>query len=110
MLGEIFTQVSRGDEARQAYAAAREADPKSIEAAAGLARAYQIDQNYEEAAKLLRELIQMRPDSSAVRVQLALCLMRLDRKPEARDQCREALKLKPDDRRAQELLKELEKP
>jgi Flp pilus assembly protein TadD len=109
-MGEIFAQLQRNDEARQAYVAAREADPKSFEATAGIARSYQIAQDYAEAAKLLREMTGMRPESSAIRVQLALCLMRMERKEDAKAECRAALQLNPSDRRAADLLKELEHP
>ena len=110
LLGQTFTQLNRSEEARQAYGSAREVEPGSVEALAGLARQHQIDQNYEEAARLLRELVQIRPKSSPARVQLALCLLRLDRRPEATAECRLALEIDPNDRRAQDLLKELGKP
>ncbi|HLY12379.1 MAG TPA: fused MFS/spermidine synthase [Planctomycetota bacterium] len=110
LMGETFTQTGRAEEARQAYRAAREADPASGDAVTGLARSYQIDQNYAEAAKLWPDVIALRPDSSAPHVQLALCLWRLNRTEEARASCRKALEINPSDRRAADLLETLGKP
>jgi protein O-GlcNAc transferase len=110
MLGEVYLKVGRGEDARRSFAAAREADPKSTEAAAGLARALQIDQNYGEAAKAWQEVIALRPDVAAAHVQLALCLMRVNRTDEAKAACRKALEINPSDRRAAELLKDLSSP
>jgi spermidine synthase len=110
VLGEVYIKVGRGEDARRSFAAAREADPKSTEAAAGLARALQIDQNYGEAAKAWQEVVALRPDVAAAHVQLALCLMRLNRIDEAKAACRKALEINPSDRRATELLKDLSNP
>jgi spermidine synthase len=110
MLGEVYLKVGRGDDARRSFSAAREADPKSLEAAAGLARALQIDQNYGEAAKAWQQVVEMRPDLSGAQVQLALCLMRLNRVDEAKAACRKALEINPSDRRAADLLKDLNNP
>ncbi|MBI3858001.1 MAG: fused MFS/spermidine synthase, partial [Planctomycetes bacterium] len=110
MMGQTYVQVGKAEEARRCFLAAREADPKSFEAAAGLARALQIDQNYSEASKVLREVIAMRPELSEARVQLALCLRRLNLLEEARAECRKALEINPNDRRAADLLKDLGKP
>jgi protein O-GlcNAc transferase len=110
VLGETYIKVGRGEDARRCFAAAREVEPKSLEAAAGLARALQIDQNYGEAAKAWREVIGMRPDLSGAQVQLALCLMRVNRIDEAKAACRKALEINPTDRRAAELLKDLGNP
>jgi tetratricopeptide (TPR) repeat protein len=110
LLGETLTQSGRPDEARRAYLEAREADPTSADAAAGLARSYQIDQKYEDAARVWPEVIALRPDSSVPHVQLALCFRRLNRVEEARAECRRALDLNPNDRRAADLLETLGKP
>lgn len=110
VLGETYLKVGRAEEARRSFVAAREADPKSLEAAAGLARALQVDQNYAESAKVWRQVIVLRPDLSGAQVQLALCLMRLDRIDEAKAACRKALEINPQDRRAAELLKDLGNP
>jgi spermidine synthase len=109
-LGEVFLKAQRPEEARRSFVAAREVDPKSLEAAAGLARVLQVDQNYAESAKVWLEVIAMRPDLSGAHVQLALCYMRLNRLDDAKAACRKALEINPQDRRAAELLKDLEKP
>jgi tetratricopeptide (TPR) repeat protein len=110
LLGQVFLQASRGEEARRCYIAAREVDPKSFDAVAGLARALQIDQNYQESAKVWREAIEMQPGLSSIHVQLALCYMRLERIDDAKASCRKALEINPNDRRAADLLKDLGKP
>jgi spermidine synthase len=110
LLGETYLQLRRPEEARRFYIVAREVDPKSLEAAAGLARALQIDQNYAEASTVWREVVALRPDLSPAHVQLAICLMRLDRIDEAKAECRKALEVDPADRRAADLLKDLGKP
>src|SRR5579859_4316563 len=46
LLGQAFAARGRWDEARAAYLAARDADPRSYDAAAGLARFYQIQKDY----------------------------------------------------------------
>ena len=108
-MGHIYLQAGRGEEARRCYVAAREMAPKSFDAVAGFARALQIDQNYVESAKVWREAIELQPALSASHVQLALCLMRLERIDEAKAACRKALEVNPDDRRAADLLKDLGK-
>jgi spermidine synthase len=110
LMGETLTQSGRAEEGRQAYLAAREVDPKSADAAAGLARSYQIEQNYGEAARLWPDVIALRPDSAVPHVQLALCLWRLRRIDEAKAECRKALEINPGDRRAADLLENLSKP
>jgi len=93
-----------------AYRAAMESDPRSFDAAAALARSYQIQKDYAGAAKAWPEAIALRPELSVPYVQLALCLWRLNRLDEAREACRKALKLDPKDLRAAELLENLGKP
>jgi tetratricopeptide (TPR) repeat protein len=110
LLGETFLQLRQSQAAQSTYEAARTFDPKSFDAAAGLARAMQINQNYREAEKLWSEVASLRPDLSAPHVQRALCLMRLERLDDARAACRKALEINPQDTRASELLKDLGKP
>ena len=110
LMGQIYLQAGRGEEARRCYVAAREVEPKSFDAIAGLARALQIDQNYGESAKVWKEAIELQPGLSTSHVQLALCLMRLERIDEAKAACRKALEVNPGDRRAADLLKDLGKP
>jgi spermidine synthase len=110
LIGQTYLMLRRPEEARRCYAALRESDPRSIDAVEGLARALQIDQNYAEASAVWRDVIALKPDLSAFHVQLALCLMRLDRIDEAKAECRKALEVNPQDRRAAELLKDLGKP
>jgi spermidine synthase len=110
LMGETFVQLRRTEEARQTFVRAREADPKSFEAAAGLARVLQIDQNYEAAVPAWRDVIGLRPGSSGAQVQLALCLWRLNKIDDAKAACRKALEIDPNDRRAADLLKDLSKP
>lgn len=110
LLGGALVEVGRLEDAEKAYLRARETDPQSFEAAAGLARALQIGQKYEEAAGMLLEVIRMRPDLAPARVQRAICLMHLDRIAEAKAECRKALEINPGDRRAEELLRDLGKP
>jgi Flp pilus assembly protein TadD len=110
LMGETFVQLRRPQEAESTYLAARQIDPKSFEAAGGLARSLQIQQKYLEAEKAWGEVAVLRPDLSPPHVQRALCLMRLDRLEEARAACRKALEINPNDPRASELLKDLGKP
>jgi Flp pilus assembly protein TadD len=110
LMGQIYLQAGRGEEARRCYVAAREVEPKSFDAVSGLARALQIDQNYGESAKVWKEAIELQPGLSPPHVQLALCLMRLDHIEEAKASCRKALEINPGDRRAADLLKDLGKP
>jgi tetratricopeptide (TPR) repeat protein len=110
LMGQIYVQAGRGEEGRRCYLAAREIEPKNVDAVVGLARALQIDQNYGEAAKAWGEVIELQPTLSPPHVQLALCLMRLERIEEAKASCRKALEINPGDRRAADLLKDLGKP
>jgi len=110
LMGQIYVRAGRGEEARRCYVAAREVEPKSFDAVSGLARALQIDQNYGESAKVWKEAIELQPGLSTPHVQLAICLMRLDRIEEAKASCRKALEVDPNDRRAADLLKDLGKP
>lgn len=109
LMGETLVRLGRLEEARSAFASAREADPRSLEAAGGLARAYQIDQRYAEAAEAWKEVLTLRPDLSGGHVQLAICLMRLGRIEDAKSACRKALEADPNDRRAADLLQDLGK-
>jgi tetratricopeptide (TPR) repeat protein len=110
LIGDAYLRMRQPDEARRCYEAAREVDPKSFEASSGLARSLQIGQKYAEAAAAWSEVTSMRPDLSAPYVQLALCLMRLEKLDAARTACRKALEIDPNDRRAADLLKDLGKP
>ena len=110
LLGETFVQLRRTEEARLCFLRARETDPKSFEAAAGLARVLQIAQSYSESAAAWRDVIALRPDSSGAHVQLALCLWRLEKLDEAKAACRKALEIDPKNARATELLRDLNRP
>ena len=110
LLGQTLDSRGSGDDAQAVLKAAREADPRSYDAAVALARHHQIRKDYLEASKLWPDAIALRPDLSVPYVQLALCYWRLDRLDEARDACRRALQVDPRDVRAAELLENLGKP
>jgi tetratricopeptide (TPR) repeat protein len=110
LIGDTFVRMDRAREAEAAYRTAREADPASFEAAFGVARALQIQQNYAEAEAAWREVSRLRADVSAPHVQRALCLKRLGRTDDARAALGKALEVDPQDARAAELLKDLGKP
>jgi spermidine synthase len=110
LIGETFVKLDLTREAEAAYRVAREADPKSFEAAFGLARVLQIQQKYDEAEPQWRAASTLRPDLSAPHVQRALCLKRLGRIDDAKAALQKALEVDPQDLRAAALLKELGKP
>jgi spermidine synthase len=110
LMGETFVKLDRPREAEAAYQTARDADPKSFEAAFGFARVLQIQQNYAGAEKAWQEVAVLRLDASAPHVQRAICLKRLGRIDDARAAFRKALEIDPQDVRAAELLKDLGKP
>ncbi len=110
LLGQTYIQAGRNADALRTFREARDSAPNSFEAAGGLARTLQIEQNYAEAEKLWQEVSAMQPDSSAAYVQRAICLWRLKRSDEAKALCRKALEVNPSDRRAADLLQDLSKP
>jgi tetratricopeptide (TPR) repeat protein len=110
LLGQTLEMRGQGEEARVVLMGARQADPKSYDAAAALARHHQIRKEYDQAARAWVDAIALRPDLSVPHVQLSLCYWRLNRLEEARDACRRALQLDPKDVRAAELLENLGKP
>jgi tetratricopeptide (TPR) repeat protein len=110
LMGETFVKLDRPREAEAEYRVAREADPKSFEAAFGYARALQIQQDYAAAERAWQEVALLRSDVSAPHVQRALCLKRLGRIDDAKAALGKALGIDPQDARAADLLKELGKP
>jgi spermidine synthase len=110
LLGQTLEMRGRPGEAQVVLMGAREADPKSFDAAVALARHYQIAKEYDRAARVWVDAIALRPDLSVPHVQLSLCYWRLNRLDEAREACRRALQLDPKDVRAAELLENLGHP
>ncbi len=108
-LAELAFQARHVDDARLEFEKALALDPRSLKAAIGIARSWQAAERYLEALRAWEGVIALDPESAIHRVQKAVCLWRLTRLEEARAECRQALALNPNDRRARELMDELEK-
>jgi spermidine synthase len=108
-LGELSYQAHRPAEARSEFEAALAIDPASIGALTGIARTYQAELNHEAAVQAWTRVIERAPNEAAPRVQKAVGYWRLNRKDDARAELRQVLVLHPGDRRAQELMSELDR-
>lgn len=100
--------------AEKEYQAAAQLDPKSVEAAAGLANVYMETQRMEEAEQALRRYLEIAeqapaeggraandsPQTASAHMQLGRVLMELHRRAEAITEFEAALKLAPDDPKA----------
>ncbi len=71
MYGDALREVGASDEAQQAYANALKEDATDFTANLFIGARLRQDQNYEEALKYLRRAARVRPDSPAVRYQIA---------------------------------------
>jgi Tfp pilus assembly protein PilF len=89
--------------AEKEYEAAEQRDPKSAQAAAGLANVYMETKRMDQAEQALRKFLAVAepgPASATAHVQLGRVLLELHRRAEAIPEFEEALKLAPDDPKA----------
>ena len=102
-------QLEGGDleSARRSFEEAIKADARSHEAAAGFGRIYHQQGNYEEAIKAWRRTLELSPGMIIAHRMLVDALMKTNRQEEAREACRQALKIAPGNKALEELRRKL---
>ncbi len=112
---EVADQAKDFATAEKEYQQASQLDPKSAEAAAGLANIYMETKRFDEAEQALKKYIAIadsaqqpndaaKPQTAPAHFQLGRVLMELHRRPEAIAEFEEGLKLSPDDLKGQRQL------
>jgi len=97
--GELFLEKFNKAEATQSFKAALTAEPSSVEAQMGMARAL-ADENPPEARRLLDQVLAANPRHTEALTELAAAAIQQDRKVEAREWIAKALAVNPQSREA----------
>ena len=95
LLGVIYSQLKRHDEAIENLTAANAASPKNYIFMTNLGAAYAADGDFKKAADCFREAISYKPSVAESHYNLANALKDLNRPLEAINAYRKALQLKP---------------
>jgi len=105
--GLLASDFGRSAFAIDRFRQALTANPQMIEARNGLGRALVQGEQWQEAIEVLSALAKEQPQSFTVAYLLALALHHAQRRPEAEQEVRRALKLNPGSKEAVELLASL---
>ncbi|HVT16451.1 MAG TPA: tetratricopeptide repeat protein [Thermoanaerobaculia bacterium] len=95
LTGSSYEEAGRPDEAEQAFARAREADPRSALGWDGLGRVRLVERRWDEAAAAFRRAIALDPDYRRSHYHLALVDERQGRPAEAEQELLAALAISP---------------
>ena len=99
-LGDLSLQTGQTAEAKTAYNEALVINPQDVEAMAGLAQVYKLEQRYDDAEGLLRRAVDMQPGNWRAIRNLGSFLFSVGRYGEAADAYRQVVQLDPDNQNA----------
>ena len=106
LIGDSLVKQRKWSEAIEELSAVRALEPQNVVALSLLGQAYAGLHQYDRAAEHLNRLAELRPEP-AVLMNLAFCLVRVDRKPEARRVLARVLAADPHHAQAKAMLAEL---
>jgi tetratricopeptide (TPR) repeat protein len=97
LAGHLLEEANRFSEAEQEYKQALALDPRSTDAATGLANIYMRGHKFSEAEEYLRKLVVVQPNSAALHIQLGRVLAAEGKNEAATAELQAGLKLAPGD-------------